>query len=292
MRLDHPIFKGPLAVDIDLRPNDWGKDFDDRGVWQVQTGKMGSENDYGVVSDGHGFEDSPDCERISGGINSKSPYALAIGRQANMLQWGFYAAPDRMTASARKVFLNAIVYMKQFDGRKPLVKKVSRSRSWFQQYLAAVRELPDKDAKYRESYAKYLKQQFPKQLIAKVGLDAKALEKWFKDNVEYMRAKQRWTFVVDSDLAKLGISNRKPEFLDWLTKSLNADSHDELALRLAKRYLGDDHSADAKTALAYIEDNRGKLFFSDTGGYRWFVNTNPPVKKPSRQSNDGVREFR
>ena len=52
-------------------------------MWVVQTGEPGETVDYGVVSDGHGFEDSPDCERISGGRNSKGPHAVAIGRQAN-----------------------------------------------------------------------------------------------------------------------------------------------------------------------------------------------------------------
>ena len=32
--------------------------------------------------------------------------------------FGIYAAPDRMTESAKKVFLNAIVYMKRFDGHR------------------------------------------------------------------------------------------------------------------------------------------------------------------------------
>lgn len=119
MRANHPIFQGPLPVEItfDKEPV-WNPEADPRGTWLIQKGKLGPENDYGVVSDGVGFEDSPDCEIISGGINSKGPHGLAIGRQANLLQWGFYCAPDRMTDSARHAFLNAIVYMKRFDGRR------------------------------------------------------------------------------------------------------------------------------------------------------------------------------
>ena len=131
MRLNHAIFKAPLAVDVAFDMNKpWELKADPRGLWPVQIGTMGTENDFGVVSDGHGFEDSPDCERISGGQNSKGPHAVAIGRQANMMQWGFYCAPDRMTRSARKAFLNAIVYMQRFDGHRPLVKKTARSRYW------------------------------------------------------------------------------------------------------------------------------------------------------------------
>src|SRR5262245_24979636 len=110
---------------------------DDR-VWTVHQDvkdSPGGKAEYGMVADGHGFEDSPDCERISGGINTKGPRAVAIGRQANMLLWGFYGAPDRMTESARRAFLNAIVYMRRFDGDSPLVQKGSSGRGWPQQFL-------------------------------------------------------------------------------------------------------------------------------------------------------------
>lgn len=255
------------------------------GTWLVQTGKLGKEVDYGVVSDGHGFEDSPDCERISGGVNSKGPYAVAIGRQANLLQWGFYAAPDRMTESARKAFLNAIVYMRQFDGQRPLVEKKAYARSWLEQQVAAVRKLPrlPDDANQQqllqqrnqvdEQRRQYLASWFPADLVAG-GLDADRLERWRADNVEYLHGAGRTKILVDEDLQKLGLSNRKPVFLDWLQRRLRADATAELPLALARRYLGDEHGGDAAAALAFIEQNRPWLFFSDTGGYRWFVDVN------------------
>lgn len=272
MRLEHPIFRGPLQAEIRLdKEPEWNTDFDDRGTWLVQTGEPGKEVDFGVVSDGHGFEDSPDCERISGGINSKGPHAVAIGRQANMLQWGFYAAPDRMTESAKKVFLNAIVYMKRFDGHRPLVERSARARDWMMQHIETVRAKDKMDPKFREANEKYLKQQFPKEVIGKYGLDADALEKWRKENVEYFRPVRGRGLGVDRDLKSLGLSNRKPEFLDWLVKELEADAGNETALRLAARYLGKEAGKDAATAVAFIRKNREKMFFSDTGGYRWYV---------------------
>ena len=275
MRLEHPIFRTPLTAGVKLEPNDWEKDHDSRGTWLVQTGELGrgKGNDYGVVSDGHGFEDSPDSERISGGVNSKGPYAVAIGRQANLLQWGFYAAPDRMTESARKVFLNAIVYMKQFDGRRPLVEKKARSRDWFIQYVEIARKLGSMDEGLRKSYDSYLRGVFPEDLIAEVGLDADALERWRKAHVEYIHAPERYQHAVDDDLKKLGLSNRKPEFLDWLAKTLTASREDALALKLARRYLGDQEGRDAASALIWIKRNRQRAFFSDQGGFRWFADT-------------------
>lgn len=246
-------------------------------TWIVQTGDLGSGkgNDFGVVSDGHGFEDSPDCERIAGGINSKGPYAVAIGRQANLLQWGFYAAPDRMTDSARRAFLNAIVYMHRFDGAKPLVTKESRGRSWLDQYVEALRDVEAPEAE--GSVRKYYLGQFPPEVVARTGGSAAKLAEWVDEVREYVRRNDQGKFVVDEDLKARDLSNRKPEFLHWLVKSLDTDPDDPLALRLAARYLG-EHGKDAATAVAWIEANQGRLFFSDVGGYRWFVDTRGVVR--------------
>lgn len=238
----------------------------------MQTGELGTGkgNDFGVVSDGHGFEDSPDCERISGGINSKGPHAVAIGREANLLQWGFYAAPDRMTDSAKRAFLNALVYMRQFDGARPLVKSVARARSWMDHFVQGVRRAAEGEAS--ESLRSYYLGQFPEGVVARTGGDPDAVAAWLDEVREYLRGGENWKVAVDPDLQELGLSNRTPAFLDWLVTTLGDDPEDARALRLAARYLG-GHGRDAATAVKWIRANRERLFFSDVGGYRWFVDT-------------------
>ena len=281
MRLDHPIFNEPLDAGVTLVPHEWEKDFDDRGVWVVQTGEPGKEVDYGVVSDGHGFEDSPDCERITGGVNSKGPHAVAIGREANVLQWGFYAAPDRMTESAKRAFLNAIVYMKQFDGRRPMVAKASRGRGWVGQKI----EMISKVETYGDSFAEYLRKEFPKQIIAEHGLDQDVLGRWYAENVEYLFSAASGPHIVDEDLAELGVSNRRPEFLEMVRTRLEADPHDLVALRLAERYMDTEHSG-AKYVLEWIDAHGEHAYFSDVGGFKWFVN---PAAERAATATDPAR---
>ena len=277
VRLDHPIFQGPLGVNVVLdKDHPYADAHDGQGTWLVHEGEFGKGCDVGMVSDGHGFEDSPDCERISGGINSKGPKAVAIGRQANMLQWGFYGAPDRMTESSKRAFLNAIVWMKRFEGQVPLVQKESQARSWYTQFIDALAKMkPEERAERGErSYAGYLLKRFPAELTAD-PVDVERLRKWYADNEEYIGpGKDQHSTAIDADLAALKLSNRKPAFLDWLLERFGVDPKDEQALRLAKRYLGEKNGADAATAKAWIEQNRPFLFFSDSGGYRWFVDTN------------------
>src|SRR4030095_11781576 len=124
MRSEHEIFKGPLPVKIEFTeiatPKNYlnfpeGKNLPAKlKVWKVHDGefKEGGGVDVGLVCSPD-IEEAPDGEWISGGVNSKGPNSLAIGRQGNLFLWGFYGAPDRLTESAKRVFLNSICYIKQ-----------------------------------------------------------------------------------------------------------------------------------------------------------------------------------
>ncbi len=92
--------------------------------------------------------------------------------------------------------------------------------------------------------------------------------------------------MVDPDLLAVGVSNREPAFLDWLVAALRGDPTAR-ALLLAARYLG-EHGSDAPTALAWIEANRPRLFFSDAGGFRWFVDTRASAAGTSEASGSAA----
>ena len=286
MRSEHAIFHSPLKADITLDGEPWEEAGDGQHTWIVQTGKEGKENDYGVVSDGHGFEDSPDCERISGGVNSKGPHALAIGRQANMLQWGFYCAPDRMTQSARKVFLNALVYMRQFDGEKPLVAKKSIGRGWLRQYADALSKLTPAQRKEtgERTYAAYLRTKFPAELLDGDDVVDK-LNAWLQTNEERFVANENREVTVDTDLVELRTSNRTPGFFAAVIARLEKNAGDALAARLIAHYLPKDVEGTAAGVRSFWEHNRASLFFSDVGGYRWFVDPRPRAASPAPSKN-------
>ena len=217
-----------------------------------------------------------------------------FGGQANLLQWGFYGAPDRMTESAKRAFLNAIVYMRRFDGDAPLVTKTGIGRTWLLQYIETLAGMSTAQLNDtgKNSYASYLKGQFPAELVAG-SIEPARLRAWYEANEaneEYLTAGgQRRSLTVDEDLAKLQLSNRTPAFLDWLLAALAKDESDVAALELARRYLGPEQAKDATTATAWITANRPYLFFTDTGGYRWLVDTNAQRRaaKPTPPAKTG-----
>jgi hypothetical protein len=164
----HPIFHTPFAVDLSYDTVPTPEAYRNRGlrpgeplqVWHVQNQGYATKGvSPGVVSMGDGFADSPDAEVISGGVNHKSPTAVALGRQGPFFLWGFSAGPKDMTESGRRLFLNSIVYTAKFD-RAPVLVRVTRdSRDrlpWMIGFIAAAKE---NHAEYLEAARKHNQRQ-------------------------------------------------------------------------------------------------------------------------------------
>ena len=137
VRIEHDLFNTPNKVQLTFTdqptPSSYarypeGRDLGETmPMWRVQTeGYTTHEGQLiGVVSRDSGFLDSPDTEWISGGVNSKGPNAVAIGRHGNFLHWGFAASPTFMTPEAKDVFVNALHYITRYDHQPPIARKAS-----------------------------------------------------------------------------------------------------------------------------------------------------------------------
>ncbi len=160
MNLEHPIFKGPFETSVSLTKQPTPEDalhyayFQDEPVpdsvmmWKVNTKGYITDKDFniGMVSRPWGYTDSPDCEVISSGVCAKTIDAVAIGRHANFLTWGFIGGPQYMTDEAKVVFANAVVYMAQHKGL-PIARKFN-DRISTREYL--------KEKIYLAKYSSYL----------------------------------------------------------------------------------------------------------------------------------------
>jgi len=235
----HEIFNKPFKVDVKLEDKPTPEDYRDwpggdklgktMPMWKVQN-KHFPEIDPGLVSDPYGFDDSPDAEVISGGRNSKGPEAVAIGRHGNFFLWGFSAQPSDMTPEAQKCFLNAVCYIKKFDGQKPLVAKTSSGRCWALVYAGYVKTASDEN---------FINNWFPEDLRKRFGKDADKYVKYYQENMEYLHpAEGRIRFEVDEDVKRLGLSNRKIELLDRCVRLLDVANGVEEALLGLRSHVG------------------------------------------------------
>jgi hypothetical protein len=271
----HAIFNEPLKVNLTFEerptPQNYVQLAGDKKiektikVWPVQTKKF-PEIDPGLVSNPHGFGDSPDAEVISSGLNSKGPESVALARHANFFLWGFSASPQDMTPEGRKAFVNVVCYIKKFDGQKPVVHKVGAGLSrdgalWYACYLRAARD----EAALERTY--------PPELRRRFGNDPEKYIGWVRENLEYLRldgdgydAKP----VVDEDVKGLGLSNRKVELLEKCVAMLEQGDRPDLAARVLNRYTNEAFH-EAKEWRSWLEANRARLFFTDVGGFKFLV---------------------
>ncbi len=132
IRLDHRIFQGPFPVKPTIVQEADPVTGNVVGMWKVQE-KMDSP---GLVTANEQFVDAGDSEIISGGVNMKGDHGVALVREANLFLWGPIANPSLMTEEARRVFVNTIVYMKQFDGAKQTVWRGLHGRKELEMVLA------------------------------------------------------------------------------------------------------------------------------------------------------------
>jgi len=329
-RLGHRLFHSPLEVVPKLEdvptPGNYPFLSNERlgptmKIWKVQT-KNYPDVDPGLVSTLYGFDDSPDAEVVAQGFAAKGPDTVTLGRHANFFLWGFSASPSDMTPAAQRLFVNAVCYMRQFDGQTPLVRNESRSREWALRIAAGPRTL---SKEFKEGQSRYLREQLkehpewvpeasredleahigkqveemqasnkkwiprslPADVVKKFGLDADKLVAYYTENFEYLHptGERPSQFVVDEDAKAIGPSNRKVELLDRCIAKLEKHDQPELALRLLKRYTQENFET-ATQWRKWLDANRGRIFFSDVGGYKFFV---ARLEKPPRATSVGAR---
>ena len=265
---DHEVYSKPFKVEpvftyIDTPSNyrrfpDGDKLPKQMKVWYVQnTGKSYG----GAVSRSYGFEDSPDAEIIALGVNIGKEYgAVGIGRHGNILQWGYWAPPSKMTKAGKELFLNCICYIKKFNGKSPLIHMSSSDRMNAIRLAALINDIKDEEF-FSSTFTKELKKQYEG--------NPDGLVKYYRDNLELIyRDKQ---FQVDNELKSLNInSNRKIDTLNSLISLLNSDTQAELAQKLLSRYTKVSFQTQEEWK-NWFEKNKDRIYFSDVGGYKFLV---------------------
>ena len=274
---EHPIFRGPVAAELGVfglptppRYRDWPGGATLGATipsWTIQrTAWMGRPIEAstltGLVLDPYGFADSPDCEAIAAGLNWKAWDSLAIARQGNFLFWGFAAAPGDMTPAGRAAFLNGLAYIRRFDGQRPLVRRTHAHRATWIKYAGDRRFIDD-----AATYATMM----PAHLRRRLGTDYDGYPAFYRDHFEYLRPTgEAHVLDADPDAEALGTPNRRVESLDRWVAMLAAGDRPEVARRLLGRYTLESFD-DARGWRDWLDRAGGRLYFSDTGGYKFRV---------------------
>src|SRR5262249_11483500 len=121
------------------------------------------------------------------------------------------------------------------------------------------------------------------------GKSRDELGEWFRENRPWIRAGAEGTLMLDEEARDFGTSAADPAFFDKAIRALvDTGDRGDLARKLLGRYApegpGEESSRDKW--IAWHAENRAYLFFSDTGGYRWYVD---PLAKARKIPTEKLR---
>jgi hypothetical protein len=228
-------------------------------------------------------EQAPELEVLCGGINHKTPNAGAVWRQGHLLHFGFDLAPAEMSNAGRALLVNAIAYISRFTEDRPIVRTpcvfTQGKRLFDRGAIWRALEGPGADPRRLE----YLLEK--KTFEDLKGKSREQLVAWFKGTRDYLHTGDGTGLLVDVEARSFGVPPSSPEFFP---KAIAALQDQPAARPLLGRYAPEGPGADAKAPKwrAWWEENRQYLFFSDTGGYRWYVD---PLAKRRRVPTSELR---
>jgi len=276
--LQHPVYQEPFKVEPQFENRKTPSNYHSRHlgadklpdkmkVWKVQSSERGN-----VVCRAYGFEDSPDAEVIALGFNLGKEYgAVGIGRHGNVLQWGYSDPPSRMTEAGKRLFLNCICYIRQFDGRQPLVHRSSSHRLNAIRLALLINRIKDE---------KFFSGTFAPELMEKYKGNPDGMADYYRRNLDLIYRER--TFQVDAELEELGLtSNRSVETLGKLIDMLDDERKGKTARQLLTRYTNESFGSKQQWQ-QWFETNRARIFFTDVGGYKFLVR---PEEYPVGQKN-------
>lgn len=265
---EHKVFNEPFKVEPEVELWDTPGNYrryphpenlpDKIEVWRIH--KPGKSYG-GVVVRGYDFGESGDAEVLAPGFNTAKEYgAVAVGRHANFLQWGYAGSPSKMTEAGRKFFINCIAYISAFDGKTPLVRPKSAHRTNAVWYASLIKKVKDKG---------FFDSTFSAELMEEYKDNPDALVKYYWDNFELIYKDK--VFRIDTELKSLGIgSNWSMSTLEKLIALRSDQTSGDTAQKLLTRYTEQSFTG-ATQWRRWFESNKGRIYFSDIGGYKFLV---------------------
>jgi acetyl esterase/lipase len=219
------------------------------------------------------LEEAPELEVICGGINSKTPRAAALWRQGNLLHFGFAPSPERMTEAGKAMLVNAICYISRFTEDRPIVRTPC---GFVEDHWITGRARIDRWVADAKHALKELEYYLEKGTFTKLaGKSQKEISEWYRAVRDYVHADAKGRLIVDGEAQAFGVPPSSFKFFEKAIASLTEPDGDVLARKLLARYVPEGPGADAPAEKwrSWEKENRPFVFFSDVGGYRWYVDT-------------------
>lgn len=293
MLRDHEVFRTPVPIDTGAAvavpvPESWQPEMMSKSVKVLPLVRgRGRQGEKGWCTYVYEHADAPEVEAICGGINSKTPRAGAVWRQGNLMHFGFQPAPDEMNETGRALLVNCIVYISRFTEDHVIVRppRVSGGggRVFDRDRLGRLLRRPQ--SAVDEALRYYVA---PDVLGALKGKSREQVAAWYADARDYLHANADGLLTVDAEARALGLAPARPDFFEKALAALKNPNTAATAGSLLCRYAPEGPGRDAgpEAWQTWWGANKAALFFSDAGGYRWYVD---PLAKKRGVATAGLR---
>jgi hypothetical protein len=274
---DHAMFRSPLAVNLkQLQAITTPEDFRDEIAAPTidvlpLVRDMAATQRPGWCTYVYEFPEAPELEVLSGGVNHKTPKAGGIWRQGNLLHFGFSPSPKDMSDAGQAMLVDSICYVARFTDDRPIVHTpcvfVQGKRISDRNVLKRIINNPKREL----SSLRYFADKKTAEILEKMERPAAAA--WLQKFSNFLHADEEGKLVVDADAEQFGVGPAEASFLQKAARALSSADGSALARRLLNRYVpeGPGSDAPAEKWQAWVRENGPYLFFSDAGGFRWYV---------------------
>ncbi len=285
------MFQGPRRVDATQlvrrpTPDAWRREFKEKEVSVLSLVKdVSREYPPGWISYRKELIDSPEVEIISGGLSERSPDGAALWRQGHLLHFAFDLAPAEMNETGKALLLNSIAYIARFTEDRPIARTPSgwagtngapRNKQWIEGLFAS--RIPQEGA--LDSFS-------PDTRAVVKEMDRLSYPKWYQENLPFLTCEKDGRLTVDVNAKALSLPFDKPDFFPKAIASLGDFATAAKAGELLKRYSPEGPaSGSAAEWTNWWETNRPYLFYTERGGYRWYID---PLAKRRGIPSDKLR---
>jgi hypothetical protein len=275
---DHEFFHSPLPIDVKKTtavntPDAWKDALTDPRVEVLPLARDSQkQHASGWCTYTYEHEGAPELEVLCGGINHKTPKTGAVWRQGNLLHFGFDLSPADMNETGRALLVNAIAYISRFTEDRLIVRTpcvfTQGKRLFDRGAVARVLARPGGGVDTLQYYV--AKEVFEKDLK---GKSREEVAGWYRRVRDYLHADGEGKLVVDAEALSFGAPPAGADFVEKAAAAPDEGARAALARRLLARYAPDGPGAEASAARwrSWWEKGKDYLFFSDTGGYRWYL---------------------
>lgn len=286
MLRDHEIFRSPLAVDRSRLitkpwPPAWGSARNSKSIEVLPLiDKEAEGNRPGWCTYAESMSDSPEVEIFCGGVNDKAATAAAIWRQGNLLHFGFEPGPDEMNESGRSLLIDSIVYIARFTDDRPIAWTPSGMGDHRASTRARIeRHLTIED----EDHWTMLFQLFVPATLNGANVHSfPAFRAWYREFGAYLHPAPEGRLDVDKESHAMQLPPGRLEFFSKAIAALATQGEESArARRVLARYApdGPGSMSEPRDWRDWLDANRDYLFFSESGGYRWYVDPLAKARK-------------